>query len=290
MLGSRLAYRYPRGYTVYPCGSRSHVFSFHLSNFYFHRMRSFITALGLNAVPAAGWFFGEWSAGTMLVLYRLETLIGTLLVGIRIVIHRRLRPSKGHWNYQAPEGQQQQRTSNRSTYLSAFLVPALVFTFVHGVFLAALGAMMIANQHSPEAKVEVDHLLAGLMGIAIFQVIDFFIDVIWLRTRPFAWIERLGQVSLSRVIVIHLTIIGGMAAVMFTGANRNFFGVFIFLKTMLNLSLVIPQWKPKTPPAWLSSLMDRIGSPKYKNTSFTEYWKTTDDQEAARVARNERNA
>lgn len=254
-------------------------------------MRSLITALGLNAVPAAGWFFGEWSAGTMLVLYWLETLIGTLLVAIRIVIHRRLRPSKGHWNYQAPEGQQQQPkpTSNRSTYLSAFLVPALVFTFAHGIFLAALGGMIIAKKNlSPEIRIDSHNLLAGLIGILLFQVIDFVVDVIGLRDRPFAWIERLGQVSLSRVIVIHLTIIGGMAAVMFTGANRNFFGVFIFLKTMLNLSLVVPQWKPKTPPAWLSSVMDRIGSPKYKNTNFAEFWKQTDDQEAARVARNEK--
>jgi hypothetical protein len=252
-------------------------------------MRSFLTALGLNAVPAAGWFFGEWSAGTMLVLYWLETLIGTLLVGIRIVIHRRLRPSKGHWDYQAPEGQQQQKTSNRSSYLAAFLVPALVFTFAHGVFLAALGGMMIANNKlTPEVRIDSHNLFAGLIGILVFQVIDFVVDLIWLREQPFAWIERLGQVSLSRVIVIHLTIIGGMAAVMFTGANRNFFGVFIFLKTMLNLSLVIPQWKPKTPPAWLSSAMDRIGSPKYKNTSFSEYWKQTDADEEARVARNEK--
>jgi Family of unknown function (DUF6498) len=254
-------------------------------------MRSLITALGLNAVPAAGWFFGEWSAGTMLVLYWLETLIGTLLVAIRIVIHRRFRPSKGHWNYQAPDAQQQPQkaTSNRSTYLSAFLVPALVFTFAHGVFLAVLGGMMIAKKNlSPEIRIDSHNLLAGLIGILLFQVVDFVVDLIGLRDRPFAWIERLGQVSLSRVIVIHLTIIGGMAAVMFTGANRNFFGVFIFLKTMLNLSLVVPQWKPKTPPAWLSSVMDRIGSPKYKNTNFAEFWKQTDDQEAARVARNEK--
>lgn len=250
--------------------------------------RSVITALGLNAVPAAGWFLGEWSAGTMLVLYWLETLIGTLLVGVRIVIHRRLRPSNGHWNYQAPPQGEGTQTSGRSSYLSAFLVPALVFTFAHGFFLAVLGFMMIAKKTlSSEIRIEPDNLLAGLIGILIFQVIDFVADLIWLRTRPFAWIERLGQISLSRVIVIHLTIIGGMAAVMFTGANRDFFGVFIFLKTMLNLSLVTPQWKPKTPPAWLSNMMDRIKSPKYKDTPFAEFWAKTDDQEAARVARND---
>jgi hypothetical protein len=250
-------------------------------------MRSLITALGLNAVPAAGWFVGDWSAGTMLVLYWMETLIGSLLVGARIILHRRLQPSQGHWNYQAPQGQQPQ-TGSRSTYLSAFLVPALAFTFVHGIFLAVLGWMMIQKNLTPEVRIEREHLLVGLIGIAIFQVADFLFDLVWLRTRSFAWMERVGQQTLGRVFVIHLTIIGGMCAVMFTGANRHFFGVFIFLKTMLNCSQVIPQWQPKTPPAWLSSLMDRIGSPKYKNTTFAQYWKQTDDQEDARVARNEK--
>jgi hypothetical protein len=251
-------------------------------------LRPLITAIGLNAIPALGWFVGEWSAGTMLVLYWLETLIGTLLLGCRIVLHRRLVPSKGHWDYQAPQGQTPQTKSGRSTYLSAFLVPALVFTFAHGIFLTVLGAMMIAKNLGPEVRIEREHLLAGLTGIAIFQVADFVFDLIWLRTRPFAWIERVGQQTLARVIVIHLTIIGGMCAVMFTGANRHFFGVFIFLKTMLNCSLVLPQWQPETPPAWLSNLMDRIGSPKYKKTTFAQFWKQTDDQEAARLIRNEK--
>ena len=255
------------------------------------RLRPLLTALGINAIPAAGWFFAEWSAGTTLVVYWLETLIGSLLVGVRILLHRRIRPSQGHWDYHAPKGHEPQTsrtTHSRSTYLTAFIVPALVFTFAHGIFLAVLGWMMISKNLSSEARVENDHLLAGLIGIVVFQIADFLMDIIWLQVRPFAWIERLGQISLSRVIVIHLTIIGGMAAVMFTGVDRHFFGVFIFLKTMLNLSLVTPQWKPKTPPAWLSNVMDRIKSPKYKDTPFTEYWQKTDDEEEARVARNEK--
>ena len=254
------------------------------------RLRPLFTALGINAIPAAGWFFAEWSAGTTLVVYWLETLIGSLLVGMRILLHRRIRPSQGHWDYQAPKGHETRTThsSGSSTYLTSFLVPALVFTFAHGVFLAVFGLVVLSKTHSPEAKIDSNHLLAGLIGILLFQAIDFLFDVIWLRERPFAWIERLGQISLSRVIAIHLTIIGGMAAVMFTGVDRHFFGVFIFLKTMLNLSLVTPQWKPKTPPAWLSNVMDRIKSPKYKDTTFAEYWQKTDDEEEARVARNEK--
>ncbi len=31
------------------------------------RFRPLLTALGLNAVPAFGWFVGDWSAGTSLL-------------------------------------------------------------------------------------------------------------------------------------------------------------------------------------------------------------------------------
>ncbi len=251
---------------------------------------SLFTAIGLNAVPALGWFVGEWSAGTTLLLYWLETLIGTVLVAARIIIHRRFRPSKGHWDYRAPQTQGASSSSagRGSTYLTAFLVPALAFTFVHGIFLVVLGFMMVVNLHSVEARVDVHSLLTGLLGIAVFQVADFFFDLTRLRDEPFAWIEKLGQITFSRVIVVHLTIIGGMAAVMFTGADRNFFGVFIFLKALLNCSLALPQYQPKTPPRWLSSLMDRVPSSKHDDTNFAEYWKETDDEEAVRLARNEK--
>lgn len=250
------------------------------------RIRPVITALGLNAVPAVGWFLADWSAGTTLVVYWLETLLGTLLVGGRIVLHRRVVPSKGHWSYQAPQGHEA-HAGGRSTYLSAFLLPTLVITFAHGIFLWVLFGMMIAKHLTPEARIDSNHLLAGLIGIVVFQGADFLMDALWIRARPFRWIERLGEQSFGRVTVIHLTIIGGMCAVMFTGAHRDFFGVFIVLKTLLNASLVLPQYKLETPPAWLSNLMDRIPAPALKGTTFAKFWQQTDDQEDARIARNE---
>jgi hypothetical protein len=33
--------------------------------------------------------------------------------------------------------------------------------------------------------------------------------------------------------------------------------------------------------------MDRIKSPKYEGTTFAQFWEKTDDQEEARIARNE---
>ncbi len=249
------------------------------------RIRSLLTALGLNAIPAAGWFLGEWSAGTTLVLYWFETLLGTLIVAARIVVHRRVHPCQGHQDYQAPNTEV---TPGRSSYLTAFLVPALVFTLAHGLFLAVLGFMAVVNHLTAEATIQRGPLLVGLAGLAFLQGADFCFDFIWLRDRPFAWLEQLGQQTLARVFVIHLTIIGGMIAVMFTGAGRQFFAVFIFLKTLLNCSAFLPQWQPKAPPAWLSSALDHVKAPKNKDTTFAEFWKKTDDQEVVRLARNEK--
>ncbi|MEO7723175.1 MAG: DUF6498-containing protein [Chthoniobacterales bacterium] len=248
------------------------------------RIRSLLTALGLNAIPAAGWFLGHWSAGTTLLLYWFETLLGTLLVAARIVVHQRVHPSQGHVDYRAPNVEV---TPGRSSYLAAFLGPALVFTLAHGIFLATLGFMAVVNHLTVEATIERGPLLVGLAGIAFLQGADFSLDLINLRDRSFARLERLGQQTLARVFVIHLTIIGGMVAVMFTGAGRQFFVVFIFLKTLLNCSAFLPQWQPKAPPAWLSSAMDHVKTPKNKDTTFAEFWKKTDEQEAARVAHNE---
>src|SRR5947209_7450062 len=110
-------------------------------------LTSLLTALGLNAIPAFGWFVADWSAGTILVLYWLETLIGTMFVALRIVLHRHVRPSKGHWDYRAPQtqGTQNNNGGGRATYLLAFLVPTLVFTMAHGIFLLALGFLAIKN-------------------------------------------------------------------------------------------------------------------------------------------------
>ena len=212
-----------------------------------HRVRPLRTALGINAVPAAGWFLGDWSAGTTLVVFWLETLIGTLLVAGRIVLHRRVRPSQGHWYYQAPQGHTPQATSSSgSTYFTAFLVPALVFTLAHGVFLAVLGWMMISKNLTPEAKVDRNHLLAGLIGVLVFQIADFLMDPSGSGAAVrLGW--RLGQQMLGRVIVI-IHDHGGMAAVV--SPRKTNFLASSFFENLLNATCPASV-EPETPPAWL---------------------------------------
>ncbi|HEX8312016.1 MAG TPA: DUF6498-containing protein [Chthoniobacteraceae bacterium] len=253
------------------------------------RIRALFSALGLNAVPAAGWFFAEWSAGTTLLVYWLETLFTILFISIRILLHRRAVPSKGHWDYQGPKVHRPgpPQFIRRSTFLVGFLPAVLIFTLAHGFFLGVLGFMANVKGLASEAHVDGHGLMIGVLGILVFQGSDFTADLIWLRTRPFRWIELLGQQCFGRIGVVHLTIIGGMCAVAITGANRNFFGVFIALKTMLNLSNALPQYNPETPPAWLCKLMDLVPSTTEDGqATFAEYWRKNNSEEEERIARN----
>ncbi|MBI2834124.1 MAG: hypothetical protein HYX76_06825 [Acidobacteria bacterium] len=48
-------------------------------------------------MTAGGIFLGGWSYSTALVLYWWENFFGSLLIAIRIVLHRRLTRKRGHY-------------------------------------------------------------------------------------------------------------------------------------------------------------------------------------------------
>src|SRR5687767_7145540 len=101
------------------------------------KLQRVFTELGLNAIPAAGWFLGQWSPGTMLAVYWFETLAASLLVGLRVVIHRRLSPRRGHFEY-TPQYRKRPKDFSTGSYLAAFLPTSIAFSVVHGVFLGLI--------------------------------------------------------------------------------------------------------------------------------------------------------
>ena len=130
-------------------------------------------------------------------------------------------------------------------------------------------------------------LLVGLGGIALFQLADFLFDLIWLRDRSFAWMERLGQQTLGPGLrhSSHDHRRHGRGHV-----HRREPALLRRLhlpEDDAQLQRCPPAMATQTPPAWLSSAIDHIKAPKNKNTSFAQFWKQEDDQEAARLIRNE---
>lgn len=247
------------------------------------RLPRFLLPFAVNAVPAVGLFAEGWSAGTVLALYWFENLLGSVLVGLRIALHRRLTGKRGHFRpqlgVQVTSGSGSRAKEHRfRSFLSEFLTGALAFNLAHGVFLAILLGAVLPDVGGPGAGVECASLGQGAAALAALLALGFGIDLVGLRDRPFVWVRERARYALSRAVVIHMAIILGMFGTMVLAKPMAVFSVFIALKTLLDLSSSLPQWNPEQPPGWLARAMDRLKKPG-KEEDFATYWQRTREEE-----------
>ncbi|MDQ2980656.1 MAG: DUF6498-containing protein [Acidobacteriota bacterium] len=231
-----------------------------------------LRVLGVNAVPAWGIFEHGWGTGTALVLYWCENVLTAILVGLRIAIHRRLTRKAGYWG--GPKG---------GGFTSSFLLIMFVFSAAHGVFLAFVLALVPPFQR---AGTDFDQVRAALLPLSGFLLLGFFGDLVGIRERPFAWIRRLRDHTLQRMVVIHLTIIFGMLAAALLHGPSGLLGVFVVLKLLLDLYNWLPQRSPERPPGWLARIFDRLRSPD--QPTFSEFWTKERRQEKEGAEAEER--
>ena len=227
--------------------------------------------LGVNAVPAAGYFGAGWSPGTTLLLYWLESIAMVLLISGRIILHRRATRKRGHYRTSRVSG----KRGGKGTLLQSFTAIAVPFNLAHGVFLAAILFLMLPQMMGSDAvRVDLIDLKTGSLGMLAFLCIGFLIDWFNIGKLPFRWIERLVERSLRRVVVVHLSIIFGMVAMAFWEAPRTFFAVFIVLKMLTDLSWLLPQGEDSPePPRWVLWIAPR-GKDRSGET-IAEYWRRT---------------
>ncbi len=237
--------------------------------------------VAVTAVPAAGWFFEEWSAGTTLLVYWFENVAACLFVAVRIAVHQRLSPRHGHFRYQGAD-----RRSSQSSFITGFLVTSLAFCAAHGVFLGFILFMLDRNGEHGLAAVDWRSVQTGCVIVFAFLVIDLAVDLVRVRSWSFLRVEQTAYRGLGRVVVVHLTLIFGLFGVAMTGASSALFGVFVVLKTVYALSLALPQWEPATPPVWLSRLMNRLPN-VHPGERFEDHWAKDRVAEAKRRERNE---
>ena len=94
-------------------------------------------------VPLSGWFFGDWSGASTLVVYWVETMLICLFAWARIRLHQRQAPRYGHFRYVPPESPAGAQTG---TFATGFLTRAVAFSIGHGVFLVA--ALLSGSIHA----------------------------------------------------------------------------------------------------------------------------------------------
>jgi hypothetical protein len=243
-----------------------------------------LTLLGIVAVPIVGWFFEDWSGPTTLAVYWFENVAACAFVVVRILLHQRWTPRSGHFRYAAPSAQR--RSSANSTFVTGFAITGFAFCAAHGVFLAAIFFLLDRNGQGRLAEVDWRSAGLGCLSVLAFLTLDFVVDLFTLRRWAFLQIEQTAQRALSRVVVVHLTLIFGFIGIALTDAPSAFFGVFVVLKTLASLSAALPQWEPATPPKWFSALMNRVPN-DHPGERFEDFWAEDRADEAQRRERNE---
>jgi hypothetical protein len=246
------------------------------------RIVHLLTLLAVNAVPAAGWFVADWSAGTTLVVYWFETVAACLFVATRIVVHQRLSPRRGHFRYQAPRSN---RRSSPGSFVQGFLVTGVAFSAAHGLFLGLFLFVLDHNGQGDLAGVDWQSVKLGSLYVLLALAVDFVVDLPGLRQWSFWQIEQTANRSLGRVVVVHLTLVLGMFAAAMTDASA-LFGVFVVLKGLYALSTALPQWEPATPPNWLSRVMNRMPNVQ-PGQRFEDAWAKDRADEGQRRDKNE---
>lgn len=168
-----------------------------------------LSAVGINAVPAAGFFAAGWSPELTMLLFLCENVTNALLTALRVRI---LSP---------PE-------RKRRELLTSFLMVSLGFTGVSAVFATFFIFAIL------DSTVRSEMLLFGLAGIAAFQLFGFIYDLVTLRPLPLPHAEKLLEQSLGRVLLLAGSVFIGVVAALWV--DDWFVVPFIVLKTIVDVA------------------------------------------------------
>jgi hypothetical protein len=252
-------------------------------------------ALLINAVPVYGVAFDHWSVTTILVLYWIENLLTAVATCLRIAIHRSWTHKRGHY-HGGQMGVVVGGKSGRpmSTFLGEYATAALIFTLAHGVFVIVLPLILASNHpDDPRWQVSLPQLRLGVAAVASFLGLGLVADLPSLPTWSFARLRAYAQARLSRVLILHLTIIFGMFAVMLTDSPFGLLFVLLGLKTLTDIggALAHEEPLPDKPPAWASKIASRVGkSAGQAKADFDAEWQREIDASKRQAQEDERPA
>jgi len=238
-----------------------------------------LAALGIvlvtNAIPVFGVLRLGWSVTNVLVMYWLENLLVAVFTCLRIATHRRLTHKRGHWR-SGQLGSSSNGKPSKGGLLGEYATVAFVFTLAHGLFVAVI-ALLFASRHpqDPLWRFSWDAFRQGALMLSLALAAGFVADLPGMRSRSFAWIKAQVQQRIGRVLVLHLAIIFGMAAMAATDSPLGILYVLIGLKALWDVALtrVVAAPVPGQPPRWLLKLGDRLGKDKGGAAAMAEQWK-----------------
>jgi hypothetical protein len=133
------------------------------------------------------------------------------------------------------------------------------------MFIAFI-VFLMASTGPPKAA----DIARGIAGTSTFLALGLAIDLVNIRNKSFAYMRRLTEHAMGRVMVVHFTILFGMAVAAFTGKTAAVFVVFMILKLILDLGGQLPDYDPAEAPRWIVFVIAKLSGGKI---DFNEFWR-----------------
>lgn len=212
---------------------------------------SAVVLIAVNVLPLVGVLFWGWSLLLILVLYWVESgIIGVLNVFKIATARGALGVGQAVLDaLDSPENAAARRSLVRVADIAASvtrvaLVPFFIFHYgmfwaVHGIFVFVLPsfASSAASATPPGSfgALDLGTLVTAAAGLAASHVISFFSN--WIGRREYLGVTPQAQMLsvYGRVVVLHVTILGGAALVGLLGTPVAALVLLVVLKTALDL-------------------------------------------------------
>lgn len=240
-------------------------------------------AIAINAIPIVGVLFYGWSGTNVLVLYWLENLMLAVATSIRLALHRKLTRKKGYWRTKQI-GLEVNGEPVKAGFLGEYMMTAFGFTLAHGVFVAVI-VVLFAQKYpdDPMWQLSLPDALRGAAVMAAVIAVELGADLGSIRTRSFAAMKDMAQARLGRVLILHLAIIFGMAAMAMADSPFGVLYVLIGLKAIVDIASaatrhLAPVDAAPVPPAWMLKSADRLARDKGGAKGFLEEWQRRQDE------------
>ena len=197
-----------------------------------------------NLIPLIGVLFFGWSVWNILVIYWLENgIVGVINVlkmsvatgdevtpGVTLMVNGRPATS-----------------ATKMGLIPFFIVHYGIFWFVHGIFVLTLPAFF-SLMSGDGMTLDLGPVVFAAVGLAISHGLSFWWNFLHGGEDQRTTAAALMFAPYKRLVALHITIIFGAFAVMFTGAPAAAVAVLVAIKTAIDLGLHLAEHRGELTP------------------------------------------
>jgi len=197
-----------------------------------------------NLIPLIGVLFFGWSVWNILVIYWLENgIVGLInVLKMSVATGDEVTPGVTFMVNGRPA-----TSATKMGLIPFFIVHYGIFWFVHGIFVLTLPAFF-SLMSDDGMTLDLGPVVFAAVGVAISHGLSFWGNLLhggeYRRTAAAA----LMFAPYKRLVALHITIIFGAFAVMFTGAPAAAVAVLVAIKTAIDLGLHLAEHRGELTP------------------------------------------